>query len=258
MIQPPGTILQSMYFTERMQELQPGIFVEVGAGRGHLSNSLLGLGWEGSAYELNPESTAIAADVNRSAVEARRFNLINSDWLGAESGDKVDLIVSSMVLEHLSDIDEHRYFDRCRMLLKPSGTGVLFVPGCPDYWGVEDEIAGHFRRYTFEGLRQRIEDGGLNVRHIAGLTYPVSNLLFPISEYLVRRAERHKADLSLQERTRLSGNRTVPFKTTFPSLLKFLLNDVVMYPFHVLQKMNAGNARSMVIYAEFSAATNHH
>jgi len=255
-IQPPGTILQSMYFKERLPGIRPGKFVEVGAGRGFLSNSLLGLGWQGSAYELNPESIAVAADVNRAAIDAGRFNLVKNDWLCAQGEDQVDLIVSSMVLEHLSDVDEHRYFERCQRLLKPSGTGVLFVPGCPDYWGVEDEIAGHFRRYTFEGLRQRIEEGGLKVRHIAGLTYPVSNLLFPLSEHLVRRAERDKANLSLQERTRLSGNRTVRFKTSFPSLLKIVLNEFVMYPFHQLQKMNAGNGRSMVIYAEFSAATN--
>lgn len=256
MIQPPGTILQSMYFKERLKGVQPGRFVEVGAGRGLLSNSLLEMGWEGSAYELNAESVAIAADVNRAAIEARRFNLIENDWLDSQSGNPVDLIVSSMVLEHLSDVDEQRYFDRCKKLLKPSGTGVLFVPGCPAYWGVEDEIAGHFRRYTFEGLRQRIEDCGLKVRHIVGLTYPVSNLLYPISEHLVRRAERHKVDLSLQDRTRLSGNRTVKFKTTFPSLLKVLLNEVVMYPLHLLQKLNAGNGRSMVIYAEFAGAMN--
>jgi hypothetical protein len=56
----------------------------------------------------------------------------------------------------------------------------------------------------------------------------------------------------MQERTRLSGNREVPFKTTFPQLLKILLNETVMYPFHLLQKLNARNGKSMTIYAEFS------
>lgn len=252
MILPPGTILQQMYFKERLRQVPRGSFVEVGAGQGILSNTLLGLGWKGSAYELNPESVAIAAELNSAALSAGRFRLCEGDWLEAEQVEKLDLIVSCMVLEHLNDVDERRYFERCRDLVKPAGAGILLVPGCPGYWGTEDEIAGHYRRYTFDNLRHRIEAQGLRVRHLAGLTYPVSNMLFPVSEYPVRRAERQKLNLTLEERTRLSGNRDVLFKTSFPGILKIVLNEAIMYPFHLLQKVNAGNARSMVIYAEYS------
>ena len=70
----------------------------------------------------------------------------------------------------------------------------------------------------------------------------------------MRRAERSKLALSAPERTRLSGNRDVPFKTRFPPPLRIVLNEWVMYPLHWLQKLNARNPRSMVIYAEFSAS----
>jgi SAM-dependent methyltransferase len=174
------------------------------------------------------------------------------NWFDAAPAAPVDLIVSCMVLEHMSDADESRYFEQCKSALRPGGRGVLFVPGDPRHWGIEDEIAGHFRRYTFEGLRRRIEEHGLTVRHLAGLTFPVSNLLFPLSEYLVRRAERNKMRLAIAERTRLSGNRAVPFKTTFPALLRLVLNETLLYPFHVLQKLSARNDRSLVVYAEFA------
>jgi SAM-dependent methyltransferase len=213
---------------------------------------LLDLGWNGSGYELNSQSVSVAAEINRLAIADGRYRLFEVDWLRSGGGEPVDLIASSMVIEHLDNADERRYFERCRQLLKPSGIGILFVPACPEYWGIEDEIAGHFRRYTFGSLRQRIEESGMSARHVVGLTYPVSNLLYPLSEYLVRRAERHKLELEMQERTRLSGNREVPFKTTFPQLLKILLNETVMYPFHLLQKLNARNGKSMTIYAEFS------
>ena len=71
----------------------------------------------------------------------------------------------------------------------------------------------------------------------------------------MRRAERGKLALSAQGRTQLSGNRAVPFKTVFPGALRVVLNEAVMYPLHLLQKMNVRNPRSMVIYAEFSPAT---
>jgi len=252
MILPPGTILQQMYFKERMRALARGCFVEVGAGGGVVSKTLLDLGWSGRAYDLNRESLARATELNRAAVSAGRYDVQQRDWLAAADAESVDLVVSCMLLEHLADADEARYLQRCRAVLKPGGSGALFVPGCPDYWGMEDEIAGHFRRYTVEGLQRSIEAHGLRMRHVAGLTYPLSNLLFPLSELLVRRAERHKLALSAAERTRLSGNRSVLFKTIFPQPLRLVLNEAVMYPLHVLQKLNVRNPRSMVIYAEFS------
>ena len=254
MILPPGTILQQMYFKERLRHIPRGRFVEVGTGQGIVSRTLLDLGWRGVAYDLNSDSLEVAAEVNRAAVSEGRYDLVHQDWLASDSREPADLIVSCMVLEHLADAEEDRYFERCKAILGSAGTGVLFVPGCPDYWGIEDEIAGHFRRYTHESLRRAVESRGLSVRHLAGLNYPISNLLFPISERLVRRAERNKAALSLHERTKLSGNRNVRFKTTFPRFLRIALNDTVMYPFHLLQKANADNPRSMVIYAEFSRA----
>jgi SAM-dependent methyltransferase len=251
-ILPPGTILQQMYFKERLRRLRPGRFVDVGAGQGIVSRALLDLGWNGVAYDLNGESLAIAAQVNRNEISEGRYRIIERDWLDDAQAEPADLIVSSMVVEHMADADESRYFERCRSMLRPGGTGVLFVPGSPRHWGIEDEIAGHYRRYTSEGLRRRIEECSLEVRHLVGLTFPISNLLYPLSQYLVRRTERNKMELSIAERTLLSGNRAVPFKTTFPALLRIVLNEVVMYPFHVLQKLSAGNDRSLVVYAEFS------
>jgi SAM-dependent methyltransferase len=253
LILPPGTILQQMYFRERLRALSCGRFVEVGAGQGIVSKTLLDLGWSGRAYDLNADALAAAARLNRLAVSRGRYELERRDWLDVADTEAVDLVASCMVLEHLADVDEARYLERCRVTLKRGGKGVLFVPGCPDYWGIEDEVAGHFRRYTFQRLQQTIEGRGLRLRHLAGLTYPLSNILFPLSEFLVRRAERGKLALSGEERTRLSGNRAVPFKTRFPQALGVVLNEWVMYPLHWLQKLNARNPRSMVIYAEFSA-----
>jgi SAM-dependent methyltransferase len=243
-----------MYLKERLRSVGGGRFIEVGAGQGIVSKTLLDLGWSGRAYDLNAQSLAMAARLNRLAVSEGRYELEQRDWLEIATTEPVDLVVSCMVLEHLDQAGEARYLENCRRALKPNGLGVLFVPGCPDYWGTEDEVAGHFRRYTFQSLQRSIEAQGLRLRHVAGLTYPLSNLLYPVSEFLVRRAERGKLRLSADERTRLSGNRTVPFKTNFPAALRIILNEWILYPLHVLQKVNAQNSRSLVIYAEFSAA----
>ena len=127
-------------------------------------------GWSGRAYDLNAQSLAAAAQLNRLAVSEGRYQLEQRDWLEVATTEPVDLVVSCMVLEHLAEADEARYLEHCRRALKPRGLGVLFVPGCPDYWGMEDEVAGHFRRYTFQSLQRSIEARGLRVGHVAGLT----------------------------------------------------------------------------------------
>jgi hypothetical protein len=86
--------------------------------------------------------------------------------------------------------------------------------------------------------------------HLAGLTYPVSNILLPISNYLVGRSEKSKLKLSQLERTKQSGRRSVKFKTHFPSVFEFLLNRYLLWPWHQLQKASADHERALVLYFE--------
>ncbi|OQW91664.1 MAG: hypothetical protein BWK78_03940 [Thiotrichaceae bacterium IS1] len=247
---PPGTILQHIYLKERLRLIGPGRFVEVGCGQGITSKILLDLGWTGIGYDLNPQSLERARLLNKAAVEIGDYQVVNQNWLDSETTAPVDLVISCMVLEHLNDSDEERYFQQCRQWLKPDGKVILLVPASPAYWGIEDEIAGHYRRYSLEEMPQKLSKFGYRENHLVALTYPVSNLLYPLSEFLVARAEKRKTALSMLERTRQSGNRKVFFKTHFPSILKIVLNEVVMYPFHLLQKIHKNNAKALVMYLE--------
>jgi SAM-dependent methyltransferase len=247
--EPPGTILQRLYMRERLRDVVPGRFVEVGVGTGRLSRELIRLGWCGEGWDLSAKAVARTRETNASAIEARRYKVRHGDWL-VEATGKADLVLSSMVIEHLAEAEEARYFERCQEVLAPGGRAVLFVPASPRHWGIEDEIAGHRRRYTRTNLRARLDALGFQVDHLAGLTYPISNALLPISNVLVRRAEGHKRQLSEETRTRQSGTRSVPFKTNFPRATAFILNERALYPLHVLQKLFRGSDRALVLYAE--------
>lgn len=252
---PPGTILQLMYLKERLRDVPPGRFVEIGVGQGHLSACLLALGWTGVGFELDPESSRSALDRNAGAVAAGRYDVRNVDWLQSAPDTETDLLVSCMVLEHFNDQGEARYLDQCRRWLSPRGLGVLLVPGSPLDWGVEDDIAGHYRRYSRESLGTRLNALGWRVQHIAGLTFPLSNLLLPVSNALVRRAEGARQSWPMAERTMASGKREVAGKTAFPSWTGLLLNEVALYPLHLIQKLFRGASRALVLYAEFVPAS---
>lgn len=243
-----------MYLKRRLRRTAPGVFEEVGAGRGILSHLLLDLGWRGTAFDLNADALDAASDLNREAVRDGRYTVRRESWFDAVPERPVDLVLSCMVVEHFDDDDEARYFEKCRNSLAPGGRGIVFVPGSPRHWGVEDEIAGHYRRYTIDSLRDRLHELGLETHHLAGLTWPLSNMLLPVSNFLVGRREGEKKKMTLEERTELSGNRDVTWKTTFPPVTRLLLNEVVMLPAYGLQFVGRGNRNAMVVYAEFGRA----
>jgi SAM-dependent methyltransferase len=251
--QPPGTILQFMYLKERLARLKPGKFVEIGCGQGYISKILLDSGWHGVGYDLNADSLKNAGNLNAQAIADGRYCLKHENWLAEKSPElEADLVISSLVLEHMSDSEESEYIRLCQSTLKPGGVAILFVPGSPENWGIDDEIAGHYRRYTAETLSSRFDQKYWQCTHVAGLNYPLSNMLLPLSNKLVRRAEANKLEMTMHDRTVLSSNRQVAFKTSFPSLLNLVLNEIVMSPFHIWQKLNINNPSALILYAEFT------
>lgn len=247
---PPGTILQLMYLRERLARMPAGMFVEIGPGSGEITRLLLELGWQGTAYDLETQTTERLQQRFAEAIAQGRLRVANADFLQSATPQPVDLVISCMVMEHLTDAEQQAYMEAARRALKPGGQLIGLVPGSPKDWGIEDDIAGHQRRYTRPALLDLAQAHRWRVAHMAGLTYPVSNLLLPISNALVKRAESSKLELSAMERTKQSGRRTVAFKTHFPGLLKLLLNDMALLPLHWLQKAFAGAERALVLYFE--------
>jgi SAM-dependent methyltransferase len=248
---PPGTILQLMYLRERLQNRPPGRFVEVGPGKGEVTRLLLDLGWQGESFDLDPLTVAGLQERFAAEIAAKRYRAVCEDVLALhENARKVDLVISCMVMEHLDDAAEPRFMRKGMDLLAPGGRMIGLVPASPDHWGIEDDIAGHCRRYTRDGLRELAAATGWELEHVSGLTYPVSNMLLPVSNRLVRRSEDHKLRLPALERTRLSGRRSVKYKTHLPSFLGLLSNRYTLAPLHWLQKA-CGDARSaLVLYFE--------
>lgn len=63
-------------------------------------------------------------------------------------------------------------------------------------------------------------------------------------------AEARHLDLSMEERTKLSGQREVSLKTTFPDIFSLVLNRFTLYPFYLLQKWSLQSKRALMLYFE--------
>lgn len=251
---PPGTILQLIYLRERLISIKPGRFIEIGPGSGEISGLLLELGWSGVSYDLETRTVDRLRDRFRGQISDGRFDVRNKDYLEDDKSSlgKADLIISCMVMEHLPNDLENKFMSRSAELLSDDGLMLGLVPASAAHWGIEDDIAGHCRRYTRNSLRELASSNGWKIRHCAGLTYPISNILLPVSNLLVRRAEKFKLEMSDIEKTKASGIRDVRFKTTFPKILSLLLNEFALLPFHWLQKAFSNSRNSLVLYFEAS------
>jgi len=256
---PPGSILQLLYFDERIKVLMRkgyNSFIEVGSGQGIVSNHLLHLGFKGIGFDLNKEACEINREENKSFIHGNRYNVINKDFLTYDINEKFDIIFSRMVIEHLEDEDLYYYFRKCIKILNPGGIIISIVPAGIKYWGIEDEIAGHKKRYEYEDIEKLSNRHKLIIEHLAGLNFPISNILLGISNRIVQKAESYKDSLSQKQRSIESGFRRVKYKTNFPVLFSLILNPFVIYPFHIIQKYFTRHASCMVIYSELGLIKN--
>ena len=255
---PPGTLLQLMYLEERLRQVPPGRFIEIGPGSGEITQALLDRGWTGHSYDLEERTILTLKERFATQVAQNRLVAVNEDFLAADSNQiaKVDLVISCMVMEHLEDLSESRFMDVAGRVLTASGMMIGLVPGSPAHWGIEDDIAGHCRRYTRSSIQALASTNEWSLQHVAGLTFPVSNVLLPISNFLVQKNESAKLALSQLDRTKQSGRRQVKFKTHFPSVLGMILNRITMTPAHWLQKMFSRSEKALVIYFEAKPAMN--
>lgn len=243
----PGTILQKMFLSKKIARLSRKTFIEVGPGEGEITKILLDMGMSGIIFETSPQ--CINTLKSRFSNEiGKNLVILEDSFLEHSSEVKVDLIICSMVLEHLNISDEKLFILACEKLLIDKGDLIILVPSNSRYWGIEDEIAGHYRRYNRNSLYNLFSKSSLEVKQIVGLTYPLSNLLLPISNYLVSKNEIEKMNLTFQERTFVSGHRNVPFKNKFPWILKILLNRFSMYPFYLLQKIFKNSNKAMILF----------
>ena len=236
--QAPGNILQIMYFKHRIAKWNsPGMrFIELGSGNGAISRILLQAGMQGIGMDLNDDACEINRTRNQDFIVQGQYRVLNDDFLKL-SGAQADLILSSHVIEHLPDEVLNDYFAKCKSILNPGGRVVSLVPANQKYWCVEDETAGHYRRFEHEDFRRISEDHGYEVQEIVGLTYPLSNMLFSLGNRLIEKTDGWKRGMTPEEQTLISstGVKQIMYKTVFPDYFRYLVNEVTMFPFHLLQ-----------------------
>jgi len=73
--------------------------------------------------------------------------VINDDFIELEFEEIYDLIISSMVIEYLPENRLELFLNKCKSLLNENGIITFLVPSSTKHWSIEDDIAGHIKRY---------------------------------------------------------------------------------------------------------------
>ena len=120
---------------------------DFGCGSGYLVGELQRMGYDASG-----------SDTSREAIEFGRQRGIKNieEVKPAEmpQNGNFDVVLALDVIEHIKDDREAiRGLERA---LKPGGMLIITVPAYQWMWGVQDEVAHHFRRYNMGSLLERI------------------------------------------------------------------------------------------------------
>jgi SAM-dependent methyltransferase len=176
--------------------------MEVGCGQGALA-TLLARRFEYVGYEPDEVSYLVARD---RLARLERGHVVNSP-VPDEPERNFDVVGAFEVLEHIED-DTAALTSWIRWL-RPGGHLLLSVPANPARFGPADEYAGHFRRYTRDGLRTLLERSSVIESRIIAYGFPLGYALeFARNRILASRLG--DAPDSLAARTTASGRRLQP------------------------------------------------
>ncbi|MGD9824046.1 SAM-dependent methyltransferase [Desulfobacter sp.] len=256
----PGNILQNMYLNHRLihhiVKKKAMKFIEVGSGNGNISRILLNNGLSGIGTDLSKTACRINEERNQDFIKHGLYEIRNMDFFDI-SGISVDLILSSHVIEHLSEKKLNAYFVKCQSLLKEDGVIISLVPAGMKFWGIEDETAGHYRRFEYCDFKHIAEENDFAILTLSGLTCPLSNVLLGLSNFLIKKNDAWKKNLTKEAQTILSssgGGKKVMYKTDFPYWFRFIMNEITLYPFYALQLLFRRSKNSMVLYCEYKVS----
>lgn len=128
---------------------------DFGCGSGYLAGELQKMGYNASGSDTSREAIEFGRQQGIKNIEA-----VQPDEMPQDGG--FDVILALDVIEHIKD--DVWAIKGLEKALKPGGVLIITVPAYQWMWGVQDEVAHHFRRYTMSGLADVVKrSGGLRI-----------------------------------------------------------------------------------------------
>ena len=240
------------YFREALYDMLKTVpgegFLDVGCGSGGTSLELLKRGYWGLGLDYSQEAVRRAVIACRSYIDKHQYMVIPEEasyWVRRKV--QVPIILALFILEHQPD--DLSFLETLKTVTKPNGWIVCAVPGRKDKWFIDDEIAGHYRRYDKEDLEKLMWSVGLkNVEVWSVATYIHNILSLPgINKLWTKDGRYNRLNLDQEERTKVSGISEIKMKTVYPWWFKYLLNRVTLWPLFMVQRLWYGSDKGPIM-----------
>ena len=139
--------------------------LEIGSGTGLMTKYLAGR-TRVTATDIDQDYVGLLTRTfaGNPNVDVRRLDLATLGENGLPKRE-FDTVVCSNVLEHIED--DAGALGAIRDVLAPGGRVVLIIPAVKGLYGEIDRAIHHYRRYSRDEIRAKLEAAGLHVEHLS-------------------------------------------------------------------------------------------
>lgn len=206
-----------------LDEINKGIFLEIGTGAGDLVLELAKRGYKGLGIEISDEAAEMTGEKLKdfnSGIRAEKKDLFKIN-------ENFDIVIMLEVIEHIKD--DMEALKKIYSLLNKDGYFIVSAPAHKKEWSfASDELAGHYRRYEKNEIKSKLEEVGFRVLKLYNYGFPITNIAAPIRNYLMIKDNLSKKYEQMNtERSGIDRNSQRKFA--------FLINKFTMAPFLFLQ-----------------------
>ena len=152
---------------------EKGPIFDIGGGNGYVSLGLMRAGFE--TVLIEPGSVGASNGKKRDLPTV----ICATTTAAAFKSSTLDAIGLFDVIEHIDN--DLQFLDEMHDLLKPKGRLYITAPAFSALWSREDELAGHYRRYSCDAIGALIERAGLKLEYSTYIFRPL-----PLPIYLLR------------------------------------------------------------------------
>lgn len=209
-------------------------FLEIGPGKLIFTEELLSKYRRGELIELNPEVKKYFTQLRNKTKRKLTLHVINFEKF--KTNKKFDLVVACEVMEHIKE--DRKFLKKIYKILNKNGSVIISIPSKMKYWGLDDKLVGHYRRYEKMDLIKLFQNANFKVEKIISYGFPFTNLLRIIRKKWFMINSNRLNNLTKMNQSKESGFPKFTDKVSF--LYKLIINKVTFLPLNIFASLFNG------------------
>ena len=155
----------------------------------------------------------------RGQVRQGIFHGVNCDAIKLPFTDETfDCVICSEVIEHIEE--DKKALGEMARVLRPGGEVYLTCPVQKKYFGFDDELVGHFRRYETEELRSELACLGLREIQVVAVLGPLEKWIMErVARVFIEKRRKGASESPLGPALKLLAWVALPFYIVFNYLI---------------------------------------